>query len=255
METGAVTGIIHSFETLGAVDGPGLRFVLFLQGCRLRCLYCHNPDTWGFESACARSVTAEEIAREVLKYRNYYGKTGGITVSGGEPLLQIGFLIALFRILKAEGIHTAIDTSGAEYDPGEGRYDELLSLTDLVLLDIKHIDPVEHKKLTGVDNKNILAFAEHLRDLNIPVWIRHVVVPGITYDDDELFRLGEYLSTLTNLKALDVLPYHDMAKPKYENLGIEYPLGDTPPLTKEQAVHARQVIIKGIKSGLKGEHH
>ena len=123
------------------------------------------------------------------------------------------------------------------------------------MLDIKHIDPVEHKKLTGVDNKNILAFAEHLRDLNIPVWIRHVVVPGITYDDDELFRLGEYLSTLTNLKALDVLPYHDMAKPKYENLGIEYPLGDTPPLTKEQAVHARQVIIKGIKSGLKGEHH
>lgn len=149
METGTVTGIIHSFETLGAVDGPGLRFVLFLQGCRLRCLYCHNPDTWGFESACARSVTAEEIAREVLKYRNYYGKTGGITVSGGEPLLQIGFLIALFRILKAEGIHTAIDTSGAEYDPGEGRYDELLSMTDLVLLDIKHIDNDACRRLTG----------------------------------------------------------------------------------------------------------
>ncbi|MDE6539098.1 MAG: radical SAM protein, partial [Ruminococcus sp.] len=147
-----------------------------------------------------------------------------------------------------------LDTSAGVYNPAEhSKIDEALKYTDLVMLDIKHIDPDEHKKLTGLDNKNILAFAEHLRDLKIPVWIRHVVVPEITDNDDELFRLGEYLSTLTNLKALDVLPYHDMAKPKYKELGIEYPLGDTPALTKDRAVHAREVIISGIKAGLK--HH
>lgn len=244
-------GYIHSTESFGTVDGPGIRFVVFFQGCPLRCKYCHNPDTWAFGKG--HEMTAEELMKEYDSYKEFL-KSGGITATGGEPLAQPEFLAELFSLAKSKGVHTCLDTSAGVYNPAEhSKIDEALKYTDLVMLDIKHIDPDEHKKLTGLDNKNILAFAEHLRDLKIPVWIRHVVVPEITDNDDELFRLGEYLSTLTNLKALDVLPYHDMAKPKYKELGIEYPLGDTPALTKERAVHAREVIISGIKSGLK--HH
>ena len=244
-------GHIHSTESFGTVDGPGIRFVVFFQGCPLRCKYCHNPDTWAFGKG--HETTAEELMKEYDSYKEFL-KSGGITATGGEPLAQPEFLAELFSLAKSRGVHTCLDTSAGVYNPSEhSKIDEALKYTDLVMLDIKHIDPEEHKKLTGIDNKNILAFAEHLRDLNIPVWIRHVVVPEITDNDDELFRLGEYLSTLTNLKALDVLPYHDMAKPKYKELGIEYPLGDTPALTKERAVHAREVIISGIKAGLK--HH
>lgn len=244
-------GHIHSTESFGTVDGPGIRFVVFFQGCPLRCKYCHNPDTWAFGTG--HEMTAEELMKEYDSYKEFL-KSGGITATGGEPLAQPEFLAELFSLAKSKGVHTCLDTSAGVYNPAEhSKIDEVLKYTDLVMLDIKHIDSEEHKKLTGLDNKNILAFAEHLRDLNIPVWIRHVVVPEITDNDDELFRLGEYLSTLTNLKALDVLPYHDMAKPKYKELGIEYPLGDTPALTKERAVHAREVIISGIKAGLK--HH
>ena len=244
-------GHIHSTESFGTVDGPGIRFVVFFQGCPLRCKYCHNPDTWAFGKG--HEMTAEELMKEYDSYKEFL-KSGGITATGGEPLAQPEFLAELFSLAKSKGVHTCLDTSAGVYNPAEhSKIDEALKYTDLVMLDIKHIDPEEHKKLTGLDNKNILAFAEHLRDLNIPVWIRHVVVPEITDNDDELFRLGEYLSTLTNLKALDVLPYHDMAKPKYKELGIEYPLGDTPALTKDRAVHAREVIISGIKAGLK--HH
>ncbi|MDE5558046.1 MAG: pyruvate formate lyase-activating protein [Ruminococcus sp.] len=244
-------GYIHSTESFGTVDGPGIRFVVFFQGCPLRCKYCHNPDTWAFGKG--HEMTAEELMKEYDSYKEFL-KSGGITATGGEPLAQPEFLAELFSLAKSKGVHTCLDTSAGVYNPAEhSKIDEALKYTDLVMLDIKHIDPDEHKKLTGLDNKNILAFAEHLRDLNIPVWIRHVVVPEITDNDDELFRLGEYLSTLTNLKALDVLPYHDMAKPKYKELGIEYPLGDTPALTKDRAVHAREVIISGIKAGLK--HH
>ena len=246
-------GHIHSTESFGTVDGPGVRFVVFFQGCPLRCKYCHNPDTWQFGKG--HEMTAEELMKEYDSYKEFF-KSGGITATGGEPLAQPEFLAELFSLAKSKGVHTCLDTSAGVYNPSEhSRIDEALKYTDLVMLDIKHIDPEEHKKLTGIDNRNVLAFAEHLRDLNIPVWIRHVVVPGITDDDDELFRLGEYLSTLTNLKALDVLPYHDMAKSKYAELGLEYPLGDTPPLPKERAVHAREIIMKGIKAGLKGEHN
>ena len=178
-------------------------------------------------------------------------KSGGITATGGEPLAQPEFLAELFRLAKEKGVHTCLDTSAGVYNPdSHEKIDEVLKYTDLVMLDIKHIDNDCHRELTGIGNRNILAFAEHIRDLGIPVWIRHVVVPNITDKYEELFALGEYLSTLTNLKALDVLPYHDMAKPKYEELGIEYPLGDTPPLTKEEAIKARNTIIDGIKSGL-----
>ena len=242
-------GRIHSTESFGTVDGPGVRYVVFFQGCPLRCKYCHNPDTWDFSGG--KEVTAEELMKEYDSYKEFL-KSGGITATGGEPLAQPEFLAELFRMAKEKGVHTCLDTSAGVYSPeNHQKIDEVLKYTDLVMLDIKHIDSSEHKKLTGMGNDHILAFAEHIRDLGIPVWIRHVVVPGITDDHDELFRLGEFLSKLKNLKALDVLPYHDMAKPKYEKLGIEYPLPDTPPLSKDGAIMAREIIMSGIKSGLK----
>lgn len=243
-----IKGRIHSTESFGTVDGPGVRFVVFFQGCPLRCKYCHNPDTWDFSGG--REVTADELMKEYDSYKEFL-RSGGITATGGEPLAQPEFLTELFRLAKSKGVHTCLDTSAGCYDPdSHSRIDEALKYTDLVMLDIKHIDDAAHKQLTGHTNRNILAFAEHIRELGIPVWIRHVVVPGITDDRDELFRLGEYIATLKNIKALDVLPYHDMAKSKYEQLGIPYPLPETPPLTKEQAIAAREIILSGIKSAL-----
>lgn len=214
----------------------------------MRCLYCHNPDTWAVGRGTP--MTAGELIGEVEKVREFL-KNGGITVSGGEPMLQQEFVTELFTQAKARGFHTALDTSGILFDPkAPEKVAPLLDVTDLVLLDIKHIDPVEHKKLTGHDNHRILAFARYLRDRKIPVWIRHVVVPGITDDPEELRQLGHFLAELTNMKALDVLPYHTMGKVKYERLGMEYPLGDTPPLSKEEAIRARGYIIEGIKEAL-----
>lgn len=242
-------GYIHSTESFGTVDGPGIRFVVFFQGCPIRCQYCHNPDTWEFGKG--REVTVNELMTEYDTCKEFL-KSGGITATGGEPLSQPDFLLELFKEAKSKGIHTCLDTSGAVYNPNNAeKIDEILKYTDLVMLDIKHIDSDFHKSLTGVGNENILLFAEHLRDINIPVWIRRVVVPNLTDDEQELFRLGEFLSTLTNLKALDVLPYHDMAKEKYKKLGIEYPLPYTPPMSKEDAIKARDVIMSGLKSGLK----
>ena len=214
----------------------------------MRCLYCHNPDTWAVGRGTP--MTAGELIGEVEKVREFL-KNGGITVSGGEPMLQQEFVTELFAQAKAHGFHTALDTSGILFDPkATEKVAPLLDVTDLVLLDIKHIDPVEHKKLTGHDNHRILAFAKYLRDRKIPVWIRHVGVPGITDDPEELRQLGHFLAELTNMKALDVLPYHTMGKVKYERLGMEYPLGDTPPLSKEDAIRARGYIIEGIKEAL-----
>lgn len=214
----------------------------------MRCLYCHNPDTWAVGRGTP--MTAGELIGEVEKVREFL-KNGGITVSGGEPMLQQEFVTELFTQAKAHGFHTALDTSGILFDPkAPEKVAPLLDVTDLVLLDIKHIDPVEHKKLTGHDNHRILAFAKYLRERKIPVWIRHVVVPGITDDPEELRQLGHFLAELTNMKALDVLPYHTMGKVKYERLGMEYPLGDTPPLSKEEAIRARGYIIEGIKEAL-----
>lgn len=242
-------GFIHSTESFGTVDGPGVRFVVFFQGCPMRCKYCHNPDTWDFKGGT--ETTAEELIKEYDSYKEFL-KSGGITATGGEPLAQPEFLAELFALAKKNNIHTCLDTSGAVYNPdNHGLIDSVLENTDLVMLDIKHIDDDRHRELTGLSNRNILAFAEHLSDLKIPVWIRHVVVPGITDSYDDLFRLGEYISRLDTLKALDVLPYHDMAKAKYKNLGIDYPLSDTPPMSKEGAIKAKDTIMSGIKSGLK----
>ena len=247
-----MNGRIHSLETFGTVDGPGIRFVVFVQGCPMRCLYCHNPDTWA--TTGGTEISVDEILQKYEDNKSFY-KNGGLTVTGGEPLLQIDFLTELFMKAKAQGIHTCIDTSGIVFKPDNkvivDKMDVLMQYTDLVMLDIKHIDPEEHMKLCSQPNDGILAFAEYLSDKGIPTWIRHVVVPGITDKEEYLFRLGEFISQLKTLKALDVLPYHTMGKVKYEQLGIDYPLGDTPPLDKEDAVKARDVIMRGLKAALK----
>ena len=237
-------GYIHSTESFGTVDGPGVRFVIFLQGCPMRCKYCHNPDTWKMKSGSLRY--AQSLIAEFQRNAAFYSK-GGITVTGGEALMQIDFLLELFALAKEQGIHTCLDTSGITYHPGETPYneklDKLMTMTDLVLLDIKHIDPVIHKDLTGHDNSGILAFARYLSEKQIPVWIRHVVVPGITDDPKQLARLGAFLATLTNVQALDVLPYHIMGVSKYKELDIPYPLEGIPAATQKQAKDAKQIIL------------
>ena len=240
-----ITGFIHSEESFGTVDGPGVRYVLFMQGCPLRCLYCHNPDTWAFSSG--KEVTVEKIVEAFMKNRVFYNG-GGITVSGGEPLLQIDFVIELFKEMKKEKVHTCIDTSGITFDPeSKEKFDELIKYTDLVMLDIKHIDGDFHKKLTGADNKNILLFAKYLEEKNVDLWVRHVVVKGYTDNPDDLARLGHFIGKLKNLKAIDVLAYHTMGVNKYEKLGIPYLLKDVAPLEKEAAAEAKKHILNAVK--------
>ena len=245
-------GRIHSIESFGTVDGPGIRMVVFLSGCPMRCLYCHNPDTW--DPKGGTPMTAEQILAQYRSAAHFY-RRGGITVTGGEPLMQIGFVTELFEAARKEGIHTCLDTSGITFNPDspglKKKFDRLMASTCLVLLDIKHIDPAEHQKLCGQSQKPVLAFATYLAEKKVPVWIRHVVVPGITDNDQYLYQLGLYLGTLTNIKALDVLPYHDLGKPKYEALGMDYPLKDTPPLDKERAVRARGIILRGTRESIK----
>lgn len=240
-----ILGNIHSVESCGTVDGPGIRFVVFVQGCPLRCKYCHNPDSWSTETNQQMSVS--EILEKYDGVKEFV-KSGGLTVTGGEPLMQIDFVTELFKAAKAKNIHTALDTSGILFNKGNtAKIDELLKYTDLVLLDIKHINNEEHIKLTGLPNTNILEFAQYLSQKKLPMWVRHVVVPEISYNEKYLRELGEFIGKLRNVKALDVLPYHDMAIPKYENLGINYPLKDIKPLTKEEALKARGFILEGIK--------
>jgi len=242
--TEKLLGNIHSIESCGTVDGPGIRFVIFMQGCPMRCKYCHNPDTW--DTTNNKIMTTDEILEKYDGVKEFC--KGGITVTGGEPLLQIDFVTELFQKAKLKNIHTAIDTSGITFNPNyTERINLLLENTDLILLDIKHIDNEEHQKLTGHTNKNILEFAKYLSEKDKPMWIRHVVVPEITYDEIHLKNLGKFLAQLKNIVALDVLPYHDMAIPKYEKLKIEYPLKGIRPLTKEEALKARDYILEGMK--------
>lgn len=239
-----ILGNIHSVESCGTVDGPGIRFVVFTQGCPMRCQYCHNPDTWEFKDN--QKVTVDEILAQYDGVKEFC--TGGITVTGGEPMCQMDFVTELFKKAQAKGINTALDTSGVMFKPdNKEKLDELLKYTSVVLLDIKHIDDEEHKKLTGHSNKNILEFAKYLSEIKKPMWVRHVVVPGITFKEEYLTRLGEFLGTLQNIVALDVLPYHDMAIPKYENLKIDYPLKGVPPLSHDEALKSRNIILKAYK--------
>lgn len=248
-------GYIHSIESFGTVDGPGVRFVVFFQGCPMRCLYCHNPDTW--KTTGGKEVSVAEIADEFQSYKPFL-KNGGITCTGGEPLMQIDFVIELFEEIKRrDGSHTCIDTCGATFDPEDEKllekFDRLLEVTDLFMLDIKHIDPKGHQKLTGHKIDRILAFANYLKEKKKEVWIRHVVVPTITYNKDYLYRLGYFLGAMKNMKALDVLPYHVMGKSKYESMGMDYPLKHLEALTIEQAKISKDVIFEGIKARLLDE--
>lgn len=220
---------IHSIETFGTVDGPGVRFVCFFQGCHLECKYCHNRDTWDINGG--KYISVDELFNEIMKYKTFISPNGGFTASGGEPLLQPYFLIALFKKLKAAGIHTAIDTSGMIEITDTIK--ELLSLTDLVLLDIKHIDPIKCKDLVGSSNEKELAFARYLSDNNIPVWIRQVIVPGFTDNKDDLLKLKAFVNSLNNVKKIEFLPYHNLGEYKWEELGFEYSLKNVRPANDE----------------------
>ena len=239
-----MTGQIHSIESFGTVDGPGVRFVVFFEGCPMRCLYCHNPDTW--IAGAGESLEASAILEKFLRNRSFY-QTGGITATGGEPLMQPDFLIELFTLAKRHGVHTCLDTSGITFrdEPQvKALFDRLLAVTDLVMLDIKHIDEEGHKRLTGHGNKNVLAFAKYLAERGKPMRVRHVLVPGYTQDEAQLKALGSFLKDFKNIEKIEVLPYHTLGRAKYENMGIPYPLGDTPQLTARDAARALE-IIKG----------
>lgn len=242
-----MTGFVHSQESFSTVDGPGIRFVVFLQGCPLRCLYCHNPDTW---ERGGTPMTAQEILARYRQNRAFYSK-GGITVSGGEPLMQIAFVTELFTLAKAEHIHTCLDTSGGTYQPRSAshveRVDRLLAVTDLVLLDIKHVDKDAHRRLTGVSNHRIVAFARHVGERGVPLWIRHVVVPGYTDDETSLRALGRFAASLPTVQAVDVLPYHTLGVEKYRTLQKEYPLEGVPPLSEKALRKAKKAVLHGVR--------
>lgn len=234
-------GIIHSFESFGAADGPGVRFVVFLKGCNMRCKYCHNPDSWSEKGG--QEADADEVMKKVSRYKSYWGEEGGITVSGGEPLIQIDFVTELFKKAKLEGINTAIDTSGEPFtmkEPFISKFDELMKYTDLVLLDIKEIDDIKHRELTGKTNENILLLAEYLSKIQKPVWIRHVLVPENTDFDEDLDKLGEFISKLSNVKKVEVLPYHTLGVFKWENLGMKYRLEGIGTPTSERITNAKK---------------
>lgn len=231
---------VHSFESLGTVDGPGLRYIIFLQGCPLKCKFCHNRDTWEFNNA-GTEYTISYLINKINRFTSYIkASNGGVTISGGEPLLQAKNLIVLFQTLKKMGIHTCLDTSGAL--PINDEIKELLNYTDLVLLDIKHIDDEKAKALTGVSNKNELAFARYLSDNKIPMWIRQVLLPGYTDDESDLKRLKEFIDTLSGVERVEILPYHDYGKFKWEELGKKYELDDVKPPSQEEIDKAKQIL-------------
>ena len=240
-------GYIHSIETFGSVDGPGVRFIVFMQGCPMRCQYCHNPDSW--KTRMGEQTTTDELLEKALRYRSYWGDKGGITVSGGEALMQMEFVTELFEKAHAMGINTCLDTSAQPFRK-EGKFFEkfehLMTVTDTVLLDIKHINDEEHRKLTRHSNVNILDCARYLSEIHKPVWIRHVLIPGITDKDEYLNQLRDFLSTLSNIERIDVLPYHTMGIYKYEKLGISYPLSGIEPPTSDRVAHANSILQKAI---------
>lgn len=238
-----IKGRIHSVESFGSADGPGVRYIVFLKGCNMRCQYCHNPDTWAKDGG--ELMTPEEVLKKALRYKTYWKEKGGITVSGGEALLQIDFVTELFRLAKEKGVNTCLDTSGNPFsleEPFKSKFDELMKYTDLFMLDIKHMDDAAHRKLTGQTNQNILEMAAYLSDHGKAMWIRHVLVPGITTEEDELYRLRSFLDTLKTVERVEVLPYHTLGVFKWKELGIPYQLECVDPPTKEQIDRAKEIL-------------
>lgn len=236
-------GYIHSIESFGSVDGPGVRYIIFLSGCPLRCLFCHNPDTWKMNGGELRSP--DDLIQEALSCQDYWGDKGGITVSGGEPLVQIDFLIDLFTEAKKYGINTCIDTSGAPFTksgPWFEKFQRLMELTDILLMDIKHIDSGEHVKLTGHPNANIIEMFRYLDEIKKPIWIRHVLVPGGSDNDGFLTRTRDFIRTLSNVQRVEILPYHTLGVTKYKELGIPYPLEGVPSPSAERIKNAKEIL-------------
>ena len=241
-------GRIHSTESFGAADGPGVRFIIFVQGCGMRCRYCHNPDTWDRNSGT--ETDADSLIEKALRYKTYWRKDGGITVSGGEPLLQIDFLLELLKKAKEHSINTVIDTAGKPFtreEPFFGKFNEVMKYTDLVMLDIKEFNPKRHKDLTGFDNDNIIDMARYLSEIGKPMWIRHVLVPGHSDFDEDLDALGEFIGTLSTVEKVEVLPYHTLGKFKWEKLGIPYSLEDVNPPTPERVKNAEERLKAHFK--------
>ena len=238
-------GYVHSLETFGSVDGPGVRFLIFLTGCGMRCQYCHNPDTW--KMSVGTPYTADELIQSAIKYRSYWGSKGGITVSGGDPLLQIDFLLDLCKKAKKENIHVTIDTSGNPFtrqEPYFGKFQELIQYVDLFLLDIKHIDDEKHKELTACSNENILDMARYLSDIDKPIWVRHVLVPEKTDDDDDLHKLRTFLDSLQNVEKVEVLSYHTLGVKKWRDMGMDYPLEGIDAPTQVRIANAKEILEK-----------
>lgn len=239
-----MTGFIHSIESMGLVDGPGVRSVVFMQGCLLRCKFCHNPDTWALGKA-KLEMSAEELVKKLLRFREYYSDNGGVTLSGGEPLLQLEFAAEVFTRLKAQGIHTCLDTAGVG-NINEPNYKErlaaLLSVTDLVLLDIKHCDAEDYKQLTGRDMQAFDIFLSVLQETDTPIWIRQVVVPGITDSVEYISQLKNYISKIKNTENVRLLPYHTLGVQKYKALGLDYPLENIPPMSKEETKELEKLL-------------
>lgn len=238
-----IVGYVHSLESFGSVDGPGIRYVIFLSGCAMRCQYCHNPDTWNIHAGTP--YTAEELLEKAVKYRTYWGEKGGITISGGDPLIQMEFLIDLCKKAKEQDVDVTIDTSGNPFtreEPWFGKFNELMKYTDRLLLDIKHIDDEQHQKLTGWSNRNILDMAKYLSDMGKPVWIRHVLVPERTDKDEYLQRLYEFISSLKNVEKVEILPYHTLGIHKWEDLGIPYNLQGIDAPSQERISNAKKIL-------------
>lgn len=239
-----MVGMVHSVESFGSADGPGVRYIVFLQGCPMRCRYCHNPDTWKTEGGEAK--TAAELLDQALRYRSYWGTDGGITVSGGEALMQLDFLVELFTLAHERGINTCLDTSLAPFtrkEPYFSKFLQLMDVCDLVMADIKHIDPAEHEKLCGRGNENILDCLKLLAERDQPLWIRHVLVPGVTDIDDYLFRTRDFIAELGSaVKRVEVLPYHTLGVFKWEELGIPYRLEGVEPPTAERTARAERIL-------------
>lgn len=240
MTTGENKGFIHSIETFGTVDGPGIRFVLFLQGCPLRCKYCHNRDTWEMQKGTETSPG--EILDDIKNYLKFYQRSGGgVTVSGGEPTLQPQFVTDLFKGVKSLGLNTALDTSGYT-DVDKVR--ELMAVTDLVLLSIKALNPLEHMEIAGVPNDKVLAFTEYLKEINKPVWVRYVLIPGLNDDEDHLKALAVFVKKHGNIKKVELLAYHKMGVPKWQACGEEDPLGNIPGANHKDMLAARELLEK-----------